>query len=61
MIGAGSSSDAGEGTLVIEGGDSDREVGDSSGKRSRRGSIEGIRDNCGFHRKKKKKKKKVIR
>ena len=29
---------------VIEGGDSDREVGDSSGKRSRRRSIEGIRE-----------------
>ena len=31
------------GTSVIEGGDSDREVGDSSGKRSGTESIEGIR------------------
>ena len=42
IIGAGSSSDAWEGTSIIEEGDTDREVGDSSRKRSGRGSIEGI-------------------
>ena len=32
------------GTSIIEGGDSNREVGDCSGKRSGRESIEGIRE-----------------